>query len=99
MTICQSFWRVIKSDYMNKTYSNCKCIMVTTILYMASIKSSAFWIYFPHEHPTDNKSTLIQLSTLLMLATKYLAFGINTIPADALAPKVSNGSAGMLLAV
>ena len=25
---------------------------------------------FSHEHPTDNKSTLIQLSTLRMLATK-----------------------------
>ena len=61
--------------------------------------SWCIWIYFSHEHPTDNKSTLIQLSTLLMLATKYLAFGINTIPADALAPKVSNASAGMLLAM
>ena len=62
------------------------------------ILHGVFWINFSHEHPTDNKSTLIQLSALLMLATK-LAFGINTIPADALAPEVSNASAGMLLAM
>ena len=34
------------------------------------ILHGAFWIYFSYEHPTDNKSTLIQLTTLLMLATK-----------------------------
>ena len=34
-----------------------------------------------------------------MLATKYLAFGIDTVPADALAPKVPNASAGMLVAM
>ena len=33
------------------------------------ILHGAFWINFSHEHPSDNKSTLIQLSTLLMLAT------------------------------
>ena len=34
-----------------------------------------------------------------MLDTSILALGINTIPADALAPKVANASAGMVSAV
>ena len=40
MTIFQSFWCIIKNNDKNKMYSNCKCMMVTTILYMVSIKSS-----------------------------------------------------------
>ena len=36
----QSFWCIIKNIDKNKMYSNCKCMMVTTILYMVSIKSS-----------------------------------------------------------
>ena len=41
MTIFQSFWCIIKKNNdKHKTYSNCKCIIVTTILYMVSIKSS-----------------------------------------------------------
>ena len=63
------------------------------------ILHGAFWSCYSYEHPTDNKSTLIQLSTVLMLGTKWLAFGINTIPADALALKVPNASTGMLLAL
>ena len=34
-----------------------------------------------------------------MLETKYSGLGFNTIPADALAPKVANASAGMVLTV
>ena len=40
MTIFQSFWCIIKNNDKNKMYSNCKCMMVTTILYMVSNKSS-----------------------------------------------------------
>ena len=36
---------------------------------------------------------------ILMLETEYMALGINTIPADALTPKVARASAGMVLAV
>ena len=34
-----------------------------------------------------------------MLETEYSGLGVNTIPADALAPKVAGPSAGMILAV
>ena len=34
-----------------------------------------------------------------MLETKYSSFGVNTMPADALAPKVARASAGMVLLV
>ena len=38
--------------------------------------------------------------TFLMLDMEYFpALGVNTIPADALAPKVTRASAGMVLAV
>ena len=40
MTTFQSFWCITKNNDKHKTYSNCKCMMVTTILYMVSIKSS-----------------------------------------------------------
>ena len=40
MTIFQSFWCMIKNDDRHKTYSNCKWMMVTTILCMVSLKSS-----------------------------------------------------------
>ena len=41
MTIFQSFWCIIKKNNdKNEMYSNCKCMMVTTISYMVSIKSS-----------------------------------------------------------
>ena len=41
MTIFQSFWCIIKKNNdKHKTYSNCKCMIVTTISYMVSIKSS-----------------------------------------------------------
>ena len=41
MTIFQSFWCLIKKNKdKHKTYSNCKCMIVTTNLYMVSIKSS-----------------------------------------------------------
>ena len=41
MTIFQSFWCITKKNsYKIKMYSNCKCMMVTTISYMVSIKSS-----------------------------------------------------------
>ena len=35
----------------------------------------------------------------LMLETEYSGLGVNTMPADALAPKVARASTGMLLAV
>ena len=34
-----------------------------------------------------------------MLETEYLGLGINTVPVDALAPKVTKASAGMVLAM
>ena len=34
-----------------------------------------------------------------MLRTEYSGFGVNTMPADALAQKVASTSAGMVLAV
>ena len=34
-----------------------------------------------------------------MLETEYYGFGVNTMPADTLAPKVASASAGMVLAV
>ena len=34
-----------------------------------------------------------------MLNAEYYGFGVNTVPADDLAPKVARASAGMLLAV
>ena len=37
--------------------------------------------------------------TLVMLAIEYSGFGVNTMPADALAPKVARAPAGMVLAV
>ena len=37
--------------------------------------------------------------TLLMLETEFFGFGVNTMPADALAPEVARASAGMVLAV
>ena len=37
--------------------------------------------------------------TVLMLETEYSSFGVNTMPADAPAPKVTRASAGMVLAV
>ena len=41
LTIFQSFWCIIKKNNdKHKTYSNRKCMMVTTILFMVSIKSS-----------------------------------------------------------
>ena len=35
--------------------------------------------------------------TFLMLEMEYSGLGVNTMPADALAPKVSRASAGMVL--
>ena len=37
--------------------------------------------------------------TLLMLEMEYSSFGVNTMPADALAPKLARASAAMVLAV
>ena len=37
--------------------------------------------------------------TLMMLEPENSSFGVNTIPADALAPKVTSASAGMALVV
>ena len=37
--------------------------------------------------------------TLLMMETDIQVLGVNTMPADALAPKVARASAGMVLAV
>ena len=38
--------------------------------------------------------------TILMLETEYIpAFGVNTMPDDALAPKDASASSGMVLAV
>ena len=34
-----------------------------------------------------------------MLETDYSGFGVNNMPADALAPKVARASAGMVMAV
>ena len=34
-----------------------------------------------------------------MLEMEYSGFGVNTMPADALAPKVARASAGMVMAV
>ena len=34
-----------------------------------------------------------------MLETEYYGFGVNTLPTDALAPKVNKASTGMILAV
>ena len=81
----------------NGSHFACNIFNLIILVKPVFILHGAFWSYFSHEHLTSIKPTLIQLSTLLMLATKWLAFGINTIPADALAPKVSNASAGMLL--
>ena len=39
------------------------------------------------------------LLTLLILEMEYSGFGVNTMPADALAPKLARASAGMVLAV
>ena len=83
----------------NGSHFACNIFNLIILVKPVFILHGAFWSYFSHEHLTNIKPTLIQLSTLLMLATKWLAFGINTIPADALAPKVSNASAGMLLAM
>ena len=41
----------------------------------------------------------LSVLTLLMLETEYSDFEVNTMPADALAPKVSRASAGIVLAV
>ena len=42
---------------------------------------------------------LISTQSLLMPETEYSGFGVNTMPADALAPKVARISAGMVLLV
>ena len=49
------------------------------------------WAFFP--------SLFLWHLTLLMLETEYSGFGINTLPLDALAPKVTRASPGVLLAV
>ena len=42
---------------------------------------------------------VIGISTLLVLKTEYSGLEVNTMPADALAPKVISASASMVLAV
>ena len=41
----------------------------------------------------------VTVLSLVMLETEYSGFGINTMPADALVPKVTSASAGMVLVV
>ena len=43
--------------------------------------------------------TIFSNLTLLVLEMEYFGFGVNIMPADALAPKVTRASAGMVLAV
>ena len=61
-----------------------------------------------HLHTVKSTSIMIiilfnfskfDILTVLMLETEYSSFGVNTMPADAPAPKVTRASAGMVLAV
>ena len=42
---------------------------------------------------------MVLIMSLLMLETAYSSFEVNTMLVGALAPKVTNASAGMILAV
>ena len=46
-----------------------------------------------------SKLNMIVFLTLLVLETDFSGLGINTMPDDALTPKIARASAGMVLAV
>ena len=86
----------MKMFYKDLIHVNLQYHIHLTINIVSSWKKSLLLRYV---YIYKNRLCWIVIHSPLMLEKDILAFGVITMPADALAPKVARTSAGMVLAV